>query len=165
MSIYAGFYTSNYAEYEADGLRRKSEYLFYTELSAQSGTNTTSSSDDLTYNPTIVGVKAYGSYYILLNTLIPISLVVSIEFVKLIQTPFFKHDYQMYDEISMKQAQPMTMTLHEELASVRYIFADKTGTLTANIMQFKACTIGSVCYDEDYKDEDYEYEFESEIME
>lgn len=63
----------------------------------------------------------------------------------------------MYDEESMKQAQPMTMTLHEELASVKYIFADKTGTLTANIMQFKACSIGSVCYDEDYNEDDYEY--------
>jgi magnesium-transporting ATPase (P-type) len=52
----------------------------------------------------------------------------------------------------------MSMTLHEEMASIKYIFADKTGTLTANIMQFKACTIGSVCYDEDYKDDDYEYE-------
>lgn len=51
----------------------------------------------------------------------------------------------------------MTMTLHEELASVKYIFADKTGTLTANIMQFKACSIGSVCYDEDYNEDDYEY--------
>lgn len=49
------------------------------------------------------------------------------------------------------------MTLHEELASIKYIFADKTGTLTANVMQFKACTIGSVCYDEDYNEDDYEY--------
>ena len=47
----------------------------------------------------------------------------------------------------------MTMTLHEELASVKYIFADKTGTLTANIMQFKACSVGSNCYDEDFKEE------------
>jgi P-type E1-E2 ATPase len=52
----------------------------------------------------------------------------------------------------------MSMTLHEEMASIKYIFADKTGTLTANIMQFKACSVGSVCYDEEYKDEDYEYE-------
>lgn len=51
----------------------------------------------------------------------------------------------------------MSMTLHEEMASISYIFADKTGTLTANVMQFKACSIGSVCYDEDYRDEDYEY--------
>jgi magnesium-transporting ATPase (P-type) len=41
----------------------------------------------------------------------------------------------------MKLAQPMTMTLHEELASVNHIFADKTGTLTSNVMKFKACSI------------------------
>lgn len=83
MSIYAGFYTSNYAEYDSHNLKRKAEYLFYTELSAQGG-NSTADDDDINYNPTIVGIKTYGSYYILLNTLIPISLVVSIEFVKLI---------------------------------------------------------------------------------
>jgi P-type E1-E2 ATPase len=67
------------------------------------------------------------------------------------------NDIHMYDESSYKLCEPMNMTLHEEMAQIKYIFADKTGTLTANIMQFKACTIGSVCYDEDYRDEDYEY--------
>ena len=52
----------------------------------------------------------------------------------------------------------MSMTLHEELSMVNYIFADKTGTLTSNVMEFKACSVGSVCYDEDYKDEDYNYD-------
>ena len=70
----------------------------------------------------------------------------------------------MFDDQSLNQAQPMSMTLHEELASIKYVFADKTGTLTANIMQFKACTIGSVCYDEDYRDEDYDYIVDEEDL-
>lgn len=68
----------------------------------------------------------------------------------------------MYDEEGMKQATPVSMTLHEEMASIKYIFADKTGTLTSNVMQFKACTIGSVCYDEEYNEEDYEYEVDDD---
>jgi P-type E1-E2 ATPase len=54
------------------------------------------------------------------------------------------------------------MTIHEDLAKVKYIFADKTGTLTSNVMEFKACSIGSVCYDQDYKDEDYEYFYQND---
>jgi len=65
----------------------------------------------------------------------------------------------MYDEDSMKQAQSITMTLHEDLAQVKYIFADKTGTLTANVMQFKACSIAGICYDEEYKEDHYDFTY------
>ena len=58
----------------------------------------------------------------------------------------------MFDEESMKLCQPISLTLHEELGAINYIFADQTGTLTSNVMTFKACSVGTVCYDEDYKE-------------
>lgn len=162
MSIYSGFFTSDNSTLDPNSLQRKAEYLFYTQAEADARSLNGTDTSDLSYSPTLTGVVTFGSYYVLLNTIIPISLVVSIEFVKLIQTSFIAHDLAIYDEVQMKQAQPISMTLHEEMASVKYIFADKTGTLTANIMQFKACTIGSVCYDEEYNEDDYEYEVEAE---
>lgn len=45
---------------------------------------------------------------------------------------------------------------------MKYIFADKTGTLTANMMEFKGCSIGSVCYDSEYNEDSYEYNYQDE---
>lgn len=107
MSIYSGFFTSDYSETaeSASGVKRKAEYLFYTETQSNDPANNgTQSTSNIQYSPTVTGAMTFGSYYILLNTLIPISLVVSIEFVKLIQTPFIAHDMEMYDEEQLKQA-------------------------------------------------------------
>ena len=40
----------------------------------------------------------------------------------------------------------MTSSINEELGQVEYIFSDKTGTLTCNKMEFKACIIGNNHY-------------------
>jgi magnesium-transporting ATPase (P-type) len=104
MSVSSGFYVSSNAELSSDGLRRKAEYIFFTEISTfgRSVNGTATDSESIGYNPTKEAVRTYGMFFILLNTLIPLSLVVSIEFIKLTQTPFMQYDINMYDESSSK---------------------------------------------------------------
>lgn len=47
----------------------------------------------------------------------------------------------MYHEESNTPAMARTSNLNEELGMVKYIFSDKTGTLTRNVMEFKKCSI------------------------
>lgn len=85
MSVFSGYYVSNYAELSQDGLRRKAEYIFYTELSqfGRSMNGTATDNQGVNYSPAAEGFMTYGVYFVLLNTIIPLSLVVSIEFIKL----------------------------------------------------------------------------------
>ena len=39
-----------------------------------------------------------------------------------------------------------TSTLNDDLGQVGYIFTDKTGTLTANLMQFRKCIVDGISY-------------------
>ncbi|CAL9100745.1 unnamed protein product [Musa textilis] len=77
---------------------------------------------------------------------IPISLYVSIEIVKVLQTIFINQDIQMYHEESDKPAHARTSNLNEELGQVDTILSDKTGTLTCNSMEFIKCSIAGTAY-------------------
>jgi phospholipid-translocating ATPase len=70
------------------------------------------------------------SYIILLNTVIPISLYISIEFIRLLQSKWIDWDNRMYYKATNVQAHSRTASLNEELGQIEYIFSDKTGTLT-----------------------------------
>lgn len=96
--------------------------------------------------PALSGLFHLVTALILYGYLIPISLYVSIEFVKFLQAIFIDQDIHMYDEESGTPAQARTSNLNEELGQVDTILSDKTGTLTCNQMDFLKCSIAGVAY-------------------
>jgi phospholipid-transporting ATPase len=88
------------------------------------------------------------TFIILFNNLIPLSLIVTMEFVKYGVAFTIDNDLDMYCVENDTAAAARTSSLVEELGQVDYIFSDKTGTLTRNIMEFKMATIGGVPYAE-----------------
>ncbi|XP_029107547.1 phospholipid-transporting ATPase IA-like isoform X4 [Scleropages formosus] len=95
------------------------------------------------------------TFIILFNNLIPISLLVTLEVIKFVQAFFINWDVDMHYEVTNTPAMARTSNLNEELGQVKYIFSDKTGTLTCNVMQFKKCTIAGVAYGRVPESEDY----------
>lgn len=95
---------------------------------------------------TVIALLVFFSYAIVLNTVVPISLYVSVEVIRLAQSFLINWDQQMYYEKSKTPAKARTTTLNEELGQIEYIFSDKTGTLTQNIMSFNKCSIGGIVY-------------------
>ncbi|KAL0794464.1 hypothetical protein Bca101_065841 [Brassica carinata] len=77
---------------------------------------------------------------------IPISLYVSIEIVKVLQSIFINNDILMYYEETDKPAHARTSNLNEELGMVDTVLSDKTGTLTCNSMEFIKCSIAGTAY-------------------
>ncbi|XP_022739406.1 probable phospholipid-transporting ATPase 8 isoform X3 [Durio zibethinus] len=101
------------------------------------------------YNPRSASVAAFLHFLtglMLYGYLIPISLYVSIEIVKVLQSIFINQDQAMYDEETDRPAQARTSNLNEELGQVHTILSDKTGTLTCNSMEFVKCSIAGTAY-------------------
>ena len=72
----------------------------------------------------------FGSWILMFTYFIPISLVITIEIVRLIQGFFISWDLDVYDQEKDIEAKVQSSNLNEELGQVSYLFSDKTGTLT-----------------------------------
>ncbi|KAI4355984.1 hypothetical protein L6164_000038 [Bauhinia variegata] len=81
------------------------------------------------------------SSIIVFQIMIPISLYITMELVRLGQSYFMIEDRDMYDSSSGSRFQCRSLNINEDLGQIRYIFSDKTGTLTENRMEFRRASI------------------------
>jgi phospholipid-translocating ATPase len=96
------------------------------------------------------GLVTFWTCVVLFQNLIPISLYISIEIVKTAQVFFIYSDVELYYEKLDYPCIPKSWNISDDLGQIEYIFSDKTGTLTQNVMEFKKCSINGVPYGEAY---------------
>ncbi|KAG4029119.1 hypothetical protein MFRU_017g00560 [Monilinia fructicola] len=89
------------------------------------------------------------AFIILFNTLIPLSLYVSLEIIKVGQL-LLMHDVEMYDPVSNTPMMSNTSTILENLGQISYVFSDKTGTLTDNVMRFRKLSVAGYAWLHDF---------------
>ena len=100
--------------------------------------------------PSLDGFITFWSAVVLFQNLVPISLYITLEIVRLCQAFFIFSDTYMYYERLDYPCTPKSWNISDDLGQIEYIFSDKTGTLTQNVMEFKKCTINGVPYGEAY---------------
>ncbi|XP_013051684.3 phospholipid-transporting ATPase IK isoform X3 [Anser cygnoides] len=101
------------------------------------------------YKHTAPAKQAFFSFWgfaILLSIIIPMSMYITFEFIYLVNSFFINWDLEMYYAVKDIPAKARSTSLNDQLGQIEYIFSDKTGTLTQNIMSFKKCCINGTVY-------------------
>eukprot|EP00557_Chaetoceros_sp_GSL56_P002726 CAMPEP_0176499310 /NCGR_PEP_ID=MMETSP0200_2-20121128/12857_1 /TAXON_ID=947934 /ORGANISM="Chaetoceros sp., Strain GSL56" /LENGTH=1734 /DNA_ID=CAMNT_0017897717 /DNA_START=151 /DNA_END=5351 /DNA_ORIENTATION=- len=85
------------------------------------------------------------TFITLLNNFVPLSLYVTVEVITLFMMLLIGWDRDMYHKETDTPAAARS-TIVTDLGQVKYVFSDKTGTLTQNIMKFKRCSVDGMIF-------------------
>lgn len=101
-------------------------------------------------SPSMSGFITFFAAIIVFQNLVPISLYITLEIVRTLQAIFIYSDIEMYYEKIDQPCIPKTWNISDDVGQIEYVFSDKTGTLTQNVMEFKKATINGQPYGEAY---------------
>ncbi|KAM6168043.1 phospholipid-transporting ATPase IK [Erethizon dorsatum] len=88
----------------------------------------------------------FWAFLILFSVMVPMAMFIISEFIYLGNSAFISWDLQMYYAPHDVPAKARSTSLNDYLGQVQYVFSDKTGTLTQNVMSFKKCCIAGHIY-------------------
>lgn len=86
------------------------------------------------------------TWWLLMTYFIPISLMVTVEMVKLFQGSILVRDPQGYSPEYHCYTTANNTSVNENLGQIKYVFTDKTGTLTKNNMVFRHLICNGQCF-------------------
>ncbi|XP_049495496.1 phospholipid-transporting ATPase IK isoform X8 [Panthera uncia] len=95
----------------------------------------------------------FWGFFILLSVMVPMAMFIMVEFIYLGNSMFINWDVHMYYAPQDVPAKARSTSLNDQLGQVGYVFSDKTGTLTQNVMTFKKCCIAGIVYGPDDEEE------------
>nr|GAT54067.1 phospholipid-translocating ATPase [Mycena chlorophos] len=105
-------------------------------------------------NPSINGLVTWAFAFLTFQDVVPISLYISMEVVRTFQAAFIFFDKDMWYAKTDQATLPKSWNLSDDLGQIEYLFSDKTGTLTQNLMVFRQCSIGGRAYMGEPEDDD-----------